>query len=304
MADDTSASIIQLHQPKKKLPMSGAERARLYRLRKRTREATTELVTVPAPKTKPQLPSGASGAVVTSQLNHSLVAPVTPSRVTSRVTPSRPLASIILAISAFGLAGVGITMNGWFARSLGSSDIAGWLFLAIGVGADAAALALPACAARLWDGRQRGAALAGWVVWAMTFAFAVTAGIGFASVNISDVTLQRASRVTPAIEAARADLADAMTSRDRECAGGVGKVCRQREDTVTIRRQALDTAMHAIERTADPQTDAAMRIVTWLSSGLLRPTSDDFAMLRLTLLAILPQIGGVLLMIGRWRPAA
>jgi hypothetical protein len=26
------------------------------------------------------------------------------------------------------LAGVGIAMNGWFARSLGSSDAAGWLF--------------------------------------------------------------------------------------------------------------------------------------------------------------------------------
>jgi hypothetical protein len=33
--------------------------------------------------------------------------------------------------------------------------------------------------------------------------------------------------------------------------------------------------------------------------GLLRPTGDDFAMLRLVLLALLPQIGGILLMVGR-----
>jgi hypothetical protein len=30
---------------------------------------------------------------------------------------------------------VGLTINGWFARSLGSTDFAGWLFLALGVAA-------------------------------------------------------------------------------------------------------------------------------------------------------------------------
>jgi hypothetical protein len=33
--------------------------------------------------------------------------------------------------------------------------------------------------------------------------------------------------------------------------------------------------------------------------GLLQPTGDDFAMLRLVLLALLPQIGRILLMVGR-----
>jgi hypothetical protein len=32
---------------------------------------------------------------------------------------------------------------------------------------------------------------------------------------------------------------------------------------------------------------------------MLRPTGDDFAMLRLVLLAVLPQVGGILLMVGR-----
>jgi hypothetical protein len=45
---------------------------------------------------------------------------------TSRaVTPSRRPASILLMVAAFGLAGVGITMNGWFARSLGLIPPAG-----------------------------------------------------------------------------------------------------------------------------------------------------------------------------------
>ncbi|MBV8698728.1 MAG: hypothetical protein JO052_12845, partial [Bradyrhizobium sp.] len=54
----------------------------------------------------------------------------------SRPSPRRQLfAPVLLSIAALALAGVGITMNGWFARSLGSSDVAGWLFLAVGVAA-------------------------------------------------------------------------------------------------------------------------------------------------------------------------
>ena len=57
--------------------------------------------------------------------------------------------------------------------------------------------------------------------------------------------------------------------------------------------------MRAVERTADPQTEAAIRLVAWLSGGALRPSGDDMAMVRLILLALLPQLGGVLLMIAR-----
>jgi hypothetical protein len=216
------------------------------------------------------------------------------------VTPSRlRVAPILLTASAFALAGVGMTMNGWFARSLGSSDIARWLFLAIGVTADLIALVMPSCAARLWQARQRAMALGSWAMWGMTFLFAVTAGIGFASTNIADVTLARASRSTPAVQAAQAALADAMAARDRECKGGVGKFCREREATVNERRQALDAAVQSVGKAADPQTDAAIRIVAWATHGVLKPTGDDFAMLRLVLLALLPQIGGILLMVGR-----
>jgi hypothetical protein len=204
-----------------------------------------------------------------------------------------------LLIAALGLGAVGITINGWFARSLGSSDVAGWLFLAVGVAADLVALVMPSCAAGLWQSGQRATALVGWTVWLMTFIFAVTAGIGFASTNISDVTLARASRVTPAVAMAQAALTDAMAARDHECKSGVGKFCREREAAVAERRQILDTAMSSVEQSADPQTNAAIKLVTWLSDGVLRPAAEDFAMLRLILLALLPQIGGILVMVGR-----
>jgi hypothetical protein len=141
----------------------------------------------------------------------------------------------------------------------------------------------------------------------MTFLFAVTAGIGFASTNISDVTLARASRVTPTVTTAQGALADAIAARDRECKGGVGKFCREREAAVAERRQVLDIAMTSIGQAADPQTEAAIKLIAWGSFGILRPAHEDFAMLRLILLALLPQIGGVLLMVerhseGRCRP--
>jgi hypothetical protein len=286
MVDDTTASVIALHRPRPKRAKTGAERAKAYRKRKK--------VSVPAVVAQVSTTLSESGKVT----------PVTPVRpptvVPNADTPSRPhVAPILLTASAFALAVVGITMNGWFARSLGSSNIAGLLFLAIGVAADLVALVMPSCAASLWQACQRVTAAAGWAVWAATFVFAVTSGIGFASTNIADVTQARASRVTPAVETARAALADAMAARDRECAHGVGPVCRQREATVIERRQSLDVAMHQVEQIADPQTDAAIRIVAWISHGLLRPTGNDFAMLRLILLALLPQFGGILMMVGR-----
>jgi hypothetical protein len=208
------------------------------------------------------------------------------------------LAPALLTTAALVLSSVGIAINGWFALSLGASEVAGWLFLAIGVAADLAALVLPAAAAGLWHTGQRVTALVGWVVWFGTFVFAVTAGIGFASSNISDSILMRASRVTPAVTSTQAALADAMSARDRECKI-VGKFCREREAAVAEQRRLLDAAMTRVAQTADPQTDAAIKLVAWISRGMLRPVPEDFAMLRLSLLALLPQIGRMLLLISR-----
>jgi hypothetical protein len=61
------------------------------------------------------------------------------------------------------------------------------------------------------------------------------------------------------VTAAQEALRDAVTSRDRECAGGVGKFCREREAAVTKQRQALDEAMRTVAASADPQTEAAAK---------------------------------------------
>jgi hypothetical protein len=291
MAEDTIASIVALHQPKRARTAArpGAKRPRRPRKTKIAKSESSDSVIPVDFSPRDSAPAES---------------PVTPP--SSDVRPAgRSIASLALAAAAFTLAAVGLTTNGWFARSLGSSDIAGWLFLAIGVAADLAALVTPICAARLWHIGQRAASVAGWAVWAMTFVFAVVAGIGFASVNIADVTTARASRVTPAVAAAQSALSDAMSARDRECGNGLGKFCREREAAVAERRQILDAAMVPVRQTADPQMDAAIKIVAWVTLGTLRPTGDDFAMLRLVLLALLPQLGGILLMVSRsaMRPA-
>jgi hypothetical protein len=302
MADDTSASIITLHQPrpKKVATKTAAERAREYRQRKKAEKSvtTTETATALPLPVSASVPATISTPVTPLPPSAS-VTPLPPTAVTATPPSRGHAAPVLLTVAAVTLAVVGMTMNGWFARSLGSTDTAGWLFLAIGIAADMVALVMPSVASALWQGGQRATALAGWAVWLMTFVFAVTAGIGFASMNIADVTMARASRATPTVATAQAALNDAMAARDRECKGGVGKFCRERETAVIERRQAVDVAMRAVEQTADPQTEAAIRIVAWTSLGTLRPTADDFAMLRLVLLALLPQIGGILLMIGR-----
>lgn len=283
MADDNSATIHHLNQPKR--PRTAAQRAKAYRDRKR---AGISLQTVEVSASVP--------AVVKPEpvpVRH--VTPVAPVTKPSR----RPMAAHLLGVAALGLGGVALCMNAWFARSLGSSETSGWLFLAIGVAADLVALATPTMAALAWQRRQRATAAVGWGIWSMTFAFAVMSGIGFAALNISDVTASRASRVTPAVTVARDALADAMASRDKECRGGVGKFCREREAAVADRRAALDGAMATVAQSRDPQTDAAIRLVAWISHGMVQPTENDFAMLRLILLSLLPQIGGVLLMLRR-----
>jgi hypothetical protein len=112
MADDISASVIPLHQaPPRKRAKTGAERARAYRQRKKASAVA------PAPS-EYLIPLD----FVTKSFPVS--APV-PTVTLHAVTAERPLAPVLLQIAALALACVGLTMNGWFARSLGSTDAAG-----------------------------------------------------------------------------------------------------------------------------------------------------------------------------------
>jgi hypothetical protein len=42
-----------------------------------------------------------------------------------------------------------------------------------------------------------------------------------------------------------------------------------------------------------------VKLLAWGSGGALRAAPEDFVMFRLVLLALLPQLGGILMMVGR-----
>jgi hypothetical protein len=165
MVDDSTASTIRLHETRR--PKTAAERQRAYRQRKR-QQRQIELAAILPEAMAEGLPSDqpVTSAVELPVTSSVTVTPVTPgalpvtpvtlavalpftanvTHVTEshrHVTGGRPISSYGLTAAALALAGVGLTMNGWFARTLGSTDLAGWLFLVVGVASDLVALAVP-----------------------------------------------------------------------------------------------------------------------------------------------------------------
>jgi hypothetical protein len=148
MADNTTAFAIPLHQvPGKRKDKTGAARAKAYRQRKRQefKVATAAEAEPPSEGLMPPDSMSADGAIAEPS---KVPPPVTPGERSEKdftwnigmtradlltVAPSRHyLAPVLLTTAALALSAVGIAINGWFARSLGSSDVAGWLFMAVG----------------------------------------------------------------------------------------------------------------------------------------------------------------------------
>jgi hypothetical protein len=57
--------------------------------------------------------------------------------------------------------------------------------------------------------------------------------------------------------------------------------------------------MQNVAQAADPQAVAAVKLVSWVTAGAISPNENDFSMLRLMLLCLLPQLGGLLVMVAR-----
>jgi hypothetical protein len=252
--------------------MTKPERRRLRKMRRMERQKSRALVKVePVPPVVKVEPAP-------------LPAPPRP-----HLQPAARPTRWLLSASALALAGSGIVINGWFARSLGSTEVAGWLFLTVGVAADVCALALPSVAAHLRGPRR---ALA-WALWTMTVAWALIASIGFVSVNVADVA---ATRSSPGVELARR-IADAATvARQGECLRR-GPLCRDREADERAALAKLEAARADV--VVDPQVAGASKLIAWATAGLVQPSTSDVALARLLLLTLLPQIGGLVLLVAR-----
>jgi hypothetical protein len=205
------------------------------------------------------------------------------------------LSRLLSGVAAMLFAGA-ISANAAYARSLGATDTAGLVFCGIGLAADAATFLLPSIASARWRQRRIGSAVAAWGLWVPAFAFAVYGSIGFSAANIADVTTARAARTSPAIELAQRKLDAAAAAVQAECRR-VGPLCHARQAEQRDALADLSGAQAAVEAGADPQIAKAAQLVAWLTPW--RPNPDDLAMVRLVLLTLLPQLGGLVLMVAR-----
>lgn len=229
-------------------------------------------------------------------------------RIVVSVSKNRSIPLIVLAYG-FGLVGLGI--NAWYAYTRGTTVVDRLLLLSIGLIAEPTVFFLPPQMSRLLKGQRYGAFLAALFVYLLCLVFAVTNSLGFASLNLTETATARAERITPAVADAQRRLDAITASKTDECKKR-GDKCRQLEKDEQSALESLEKARHEVSETSDPQTASAAKLVTWVSSFVVchrvphtlhakcgfHPTADDFAMLRLLLLTLLPQLGGLVLMVA------
>lgn len=216
----------------------------------------------------------------------------------TRVPKQPAKSSIPLIVLACCWGGVGLGINAWFAWNRGSTLPDKILLSSLGFIAEAVMFFLLSQAKALWLQRQRGSFIVACAVWPVLFVFALTNSLGFASLNLSEAATEKAERITPAISDAQRRLDALSASRTSECLKR-GDKCRQLEKEEQSVMEALAKAREAVSAASDPQTASAAKLVAWITQDCFHPTADDFAMLRLLLLTLLPQLGGLVLMVAK-----
>jgi len=126
-------------------------------------------------------------------------APIIPAAASMTAPSGSRTTAAVVGGAALCLGAVGLILNAHFAASLGQTGLAAALLAAIGLALDVLAVALPTAASKLWHARHRPAALSAWLIWAGALAMMLLAGIGFASVNISDTVAGRSKVANEAV---------------------------------------------------------------------------------------------------------
>jgi hypothetical protein len=201
-----------------------------------------------------------------------------------------------LAFVAIGIGCVGLCINGLFAWSRGVGEADKTIFLVFGVLAECGLFLLPASMSMAWRERRLGAFALCTVMWPSLFCFALFNSLGFASVNLDDTATARAERISPAIEDAKRKLDTVTASRKLACGDDkkIGTRCFALRKDETRAMEALSAARAKQAEHADPQTAMAQKLIAWISRGYLQPTADDLALIRLLMLTVISQTGGLL----------
>jgi hypothetical protein len=220
------------------------------------------------------------------------------------------LLGAMLLLVAFAVAALGIGINAQTGWRFGTTPISAATFAGLSIAADILAMTLPTVAVALWLRSRWALASAAWATWALSLGLAVLASIGFVNRHVGDTAATRQAVLgtaaaliaqrDAAITTARQAVAAAAGSRQAECTIR-GPRCRALEQEEQIRLSELSAAlavpMPAAPRVADadPQLAGASRLATWAG---FRFTTDDLGNFRLALMALLPNLAGLVLCFG------
>jgi len=220
------------------------------------------------------------------------------------------LLGAMLLLVTFVVAALGVGINAQTGWRFGTTLISAATFAGLSVAADVLAITLPTVAVALWLRSRWALASAAWTTWALSLTLAVLASVGFVNRHVGDVAVARQAVLSTAaaltaqrdaaITTAKQAVAAAAVSRQAECTVR-GPRCRALEQEEQARLTELAAAlalpMPAAPRVADadPQLAGALRLARWAG---LRATADDLSNLRLALMALLPNLAGLVLCFG------
>jgi hypothetical protein len=254
-----------------------------------TRRGNTIIAVMDKPVTPPVTPPGEDPGASKGHVTP----PETPAE--HHVTPPVPCASQPLVALAYGFFGLGIGINIWNASGGNFTDVV--LPATMGVLAEGVMFFLPAWAMGLPMARRM---LALALLMLLVVPFALINSLRMASIISADQSMIRADRQTLGTESAESKLDKAQAARDQACGKGLGKTvaCQSRQSEVTKLegKQTQATAKVAVQ--AKPEAGDFTKLVKWVTFGHLEPKADDFDVLWLLLRMLLPQIGGVVLMLA------
>jgi hypothetical protein len=230
------------------------------------------------------MPKGMPSAPETARANH-----------VTRHAPGPGSWQLILV--AYGFFGLGIAINIWNARTTGGDLLSMAILVGQGVLVEAVLFYVPA----------RLLTLKSWLkpvaigVFTLFFMFAVVNSLRMASLIAADQTAARADRQTAGMQAAALAVEHARAQRDQACRKGQASsdACRSAKDDVAKLEKTQTAAAAKVEGAAKPENADFSALVTWLTRGTIKPGATDFSMIWLLLRTILPQIGGLVLLLAK-----
>ncbi|HEY1362166.1 MAG TPA: hypothetical protein VGF60_07970 [Xanthobacteraceae bacterium] len=219
---------------------------------------------------------------------------------------AKPAAVVLVGIGLL-IGALALAINAQFGWRFGTSTVASMTFASLSLAADALALGLPAVAVALWHGHRPMLAACAWVTWTIAATLATLASLGFIELHTGDAAARRQALLATssmlmkqhedAIAAAQLAATTAVKGREAECVVR-GPRCRDREGDERLAMAALNNVLAASVPAvaaigaADPQVSASLRLASWAG---LKVHADDVLNLRLALMAMLPNMAGVLL---------